>query len=287
MKKLLFTILFLMSTMTYGQTKISVVKLKNGTELKGVIKSIDPMDSMILSIGGVETTIKMDNVQSVEEISNTSESPTIDRNDKLSNDKLEVTDNSNYPETFEIKVGENTIKMILVRGGNMKMGYDGPGSLSMKSEPVHNVSLTSFYMSEIYIPDSVAKFVQGKKSSKGYYKPLDWKKADLVARLIAESTGLKLRLPTEAEWEYAACSPVQHLIFNTCKGAEYCSDYYKDFDMLDGEIDPKGPQKGSRHVSRVFTRKNETGFGVKFDRTATSKQKYMRLVIKVKDAITQ
>jgi len=45
---------------------------------------------------------------------------------------------------------------------------------------------------------------------------------------------------------------------------------------------PQGPQKGSRHVSRIFARSKKDGFSDKFDRTGSLKTKHMRIVIKAK-----
>ena len=40
--------MLLIPLMVNGQAKQSIVKLKNGTELKGFIKSLDPMDAIVL-----------------------------------------------------------------------------------------------------------------------------------------------------------------------------------------------------------------------------------------------
>lgn len=49
----------------------SVVTLKNGTELKGKIKSINPTDSLTIVISGIETPIKMSDVAKIEEAKET------------------------------------------------------------------------------------------------------------------------------------------------------------------------------------------------------------------------
>lgn len=66
MKKLLLLLMLLLPMTANAQDKISVVKLKNGTQLKGVIKSIDPTDAVIMDIAGVETSLKFDSVLSIE-----------------------------------------------------------------------------------------------------------------------------------------------------------------------------------------------------------------------------
>lgn len=166
MKKLL--VLFAMMVLPMvasAQNNLSVVTLKNGTELKGVIKSIDPTDVLVLVISGVETTIKMSDVAKVEAAGETT--PNVasltDMSKRLDDEKLIVTDKADYPESFDLKVGNASIKMILVRGGDMNMGFNGRHSRSMKSEPVHKVGVTSFYMSETFVTTEIIAEVTGEK----------------------------------------------------------------------------------------------------------------------------
>ena len=104
-----------------SQSKSSIVKLKNGTELKGVVKSIDPMNAMVLFVGGVETTIQMTDVLRVEEDTQPSASETDENktsnsiSDDLLNQKLVVTDFADYPESIYFQIGPELIKMILVK----------------------------------------------------------------------------------------------------------------------------------------------------------------------------
>lgn len=68
MKRLItFFLLMLLPIMAIAQDKVSIVTLKNGTIMKGVIKSIDPTDALTIVIGGIETSIKMENVAKIEE----------------------------------------------------------------------------------------------------------------------------------------------------------------------------------------------------------------------------
>lgn len=75
MRKLLLLFTLFISLTLRAQEKISVVTLKNGTELTGVIKAIDPLDAMTIIIGGVETTIKMSDVSKVDEKMNVEATP--------------------------------------------------------------------------------------------------------------------------------------------------------------------------------------------------------------------
>lgn len=282
MKKLLFLLIALLPLIASAQSGQSVVTLKNGTELKGTIKAIDPTEGLTIVIAGVEAKIKMADVARIEEESQAPVSaPTAAAQPQLGeNDKLVVTDFADYPESFDLQVGNSKIKMILVRGGDMNMGYDGPGSRSMKSEPVHKVTLTSYYLSETFVPSSVVGEVNGKKYKKEYYKHQEWSNVNKIVQKIAEISNLPVRLPSEAEWEFAACSSLQNVFFASCRDTEHCYDVYDDY-KPGYAIDPMGSEKKSSfHVLRSFERSKG-----KLDRTRYLGSAYFRLAVKVKDVI--
>ena len=283
MKKVLFLLVSLLLSVTVNaQSGQSKVILKNGTELQGTIKSIDPTDAIKMVIAGVETSIKMSDVAKVEEVRN--EDNIISPSNSTDNieDKLKVTDFADYPESFDLKIGNNTIRMVLVRGGDMNMGFDGRHSRAMKSEPVHKVKVTSFYISEVFVPSAIVSFIKGKKYKREFYEASSWKDANGIVESIAKQTNKPVRLPTEAEWEYAASCQIQSQLFQKCSGVEYCSDFFDKFDSTEYATDPTGPLKGSYHVARAFNSK----YG-KYNRswivTASNDGACFRLLIKAKD----
>jgi len=262
-----------------SQSSRSVVTLKNGTVIKGVIKSIDPAGDICITIAGVETKFKMEDVAKIDDFENETadEIVTLSDNDE---DKIMVKDNNDYPEEFVLEIGDEKLKMILVRGGDMNMGYEGRHSLKMRSEPIHKVGVTSFYISEKFVPSAAVKAVMGKSSRKEFQVD-NWKEATKTVDEIAKATGLPLRLPTEAEWEFAACSKVQGKIFGECGSNELCVDLFDKFSELDFIVDPTGPSTSKKgHVVRTFNHKygrfsrGNTIFGEKYS---------YRIVIKAKD----
>ena len=76
-------------------------------------------------------------------------------------------------------------------------------------KPVHSVTLSDYYIAETEVTQALYEAVIGSNpaDSVGAELPvvlIEWGDADLFASKLSEITGRKFRLPTEAEWEYAA-----------------------------------------------------------------------------------
>ena len=97
-------------------------------------------------------------------------------------------------------------KMVNVKGGTFNMG----SNVSYADEkPMHSVTVSSFYMGKTEVTQALWKAVMGNNPSefKGDNLPVEkvnWYDCRDFIRRLNSATGKNFRLPTEAEWEFAA-----------------------------------------------------------------------------------
>ena len=120
-------------------------------------------------------------------------------------------------ETFTVNGVSFTMKY--VEGGTFQMGATSEQGSEADSDekPVHTVTLSSYYMGETEVTQALWKAVMGAEPSynggwenqygRGNDYPayrVSWNDIQEFIRKLNQKTGKNFRLPTEAEWEYAA-----------------------------------------------------------------------------------
>jgi len=160
---------------------------------------------------------------------------------------------NNYPESYTLTIGDQSIQMVFVEGGTFDMGFDGHHSLKMESEPIHSVTVTPFYISYSCVSQKTLSALMSYKEEKNDSMAfVFWEAADNATKKVADITGLNYRLPTEAEWECAATITRfrDNISFDQSVN-EWCKDFFASFDNR-SVTDPEGPVKGRVHVIRHF-----------------------------------
>ena len=186
------------------------------------------------------------------------------------------------------------MEMVRVEGGTFMMGSDSVSDPMADSDerPLRKVALSTFYIGRYEVTlrqwDAVMRHTTDGSSKNADFPVhnITWDDVERFIDRLNEETGREYRLPTEAEWEYAARGgrhaekyaysggkqpgPVAWFAENSNRTVhrvgglqpnalglydmsgnvwELCSDYYGPYDTLDVK-DPQGPELGVYHVMR-------------------------------------
>ena len=205
---------------------------------------------------------------------------------------------NNIPDSLQIlyfQVGEESFSMKRVEGGVFIMG----GTREQHNEPIstdlptHTVVLDAYYIAHTEVTQALWKTVMSEwEFVEDFYSPyipisyVNWYDCQEFVRRLDSITGLPFRLPTEAEWEFAARGgnnnkgflfagsddintvswsshnsgfhkhivgqkqPNElHLYDMTGNVSEWCSDWYAPY-YIGTEPNPKGANNGLLKVVR-------------------------------------
>ncbi len=195
----------------------------------------------------------------------------------------------------QIDLGKGvTMKLVRIPAGTFIMGSPKTEKGRQADEgPQHKVTISKpFYMGVTEVTQQQYEAIMGKNPSKfkGPKNPVDqvsWNDCVEFCRALSKTTGRTVRLPTEAEWEYACragtktrfcfgdnenqfdqygwhkdnCDGKTHPVAQKKPNAwglhdmhgnlwEWCADWYADSYANAKAVDPQGPASGSSRIKR-------------------------------------
>lgn len=216
------------------------------------------------------------------------------KNSRATTNKKSTATSKKQGTVKEFNVKGVPFKMIYVEGGTFMMGATAEqGSEFHKDEtPAHRVTLSDYFIGETEVTQELWYAVMGSnpshftRSSRNPVDNVSWHDCQQFIQKLNQLTGLRFRLPTEAEWEYAArggnkskgykysgsnriddvawyegncggamhevatCYPNELGIYDMSGNVfEWCEDWYGSYSLM-AQADPSGVGSGSMRVYR-------------------------------------
>ena len=138
---------------------------------------------------------------------------------------------------FSLTVNGVIFEMVYVEGGTFDMGATTEQGSDAESDekPVHSVTLDGYYIGKCEVTQELWEAVMGSNPShfKGAQNPVEnvsWNDCQEFVSRLNSLTGRTFRLPTEAEWEYAARggNKSRHYKYSGSGNIGYVAWYYKN-----------------------------------------------------------
>ena len=155
-------------------------------------------------------------------------------------------------EKLTVLVGKEEFAMVYVKGGTFTMGAtaeQGSDAWADK-QPAHKVTLSDYYIGETQVTQALWKAVMGGDNNHSCFNgdnlPVENVSYEMIVNeflpKLNKMTGFEFRLPTEAEWEFAARGG------NKSRGYKYSgSDNIDEVAWYDGNSGKKThPVKGKK-----------------------------------------
>lgn len=171
----------------------------------------------------------------------------------MCNDEPEIVPNNDNISDFTsivdtIIINGVELEMVYVEGGTFKMGT--ASDQESDEYPAHNVTLDDYYIGKYEVTQELWMAVMDTNQS--YFKdernPMEnvsWNDCQDFIRELNSITGKKFRLPTEAEWEYAARGGNESKGYKY-SGSNYINDvawYYDNSELKTHTVGTKSPNE--------------------------------------------
>ena len=170
----------------------------------------------------------------------------------------------NTPIVYKGEIPQSTIEtivvngvkfnMVKIKGGTFRMGATSEQSNYDNDEkPVHSVTLSDYYMGETEVTQELWEAVMGSNPSRfmgDNQRPVErvsWDDCQEFIKKLNQLTGKEFRLPTEAEWEYAA------------RGGKYSRGYKYSGSSNSDEVAWYGTNSGDKTHPVATKKANELG----------------------------